>query len=84
MLPPMKWMTKASCLDKDTNKFYTENEQQIAATKAFCKACPVRLSCLDYALRNDEEWGIFGGLTPPERLKIKKMRDAKNRRTILN
>ena len=29
--------------------------------KALCRTCPVRLTCLEYALETGEEWGVWGG-----------------------
>jgi WhiB family transcriptional regulator, redox-sensing transcriptional regulator len=38
--------------------------------KAACKTCPVRDECLSYALKW-EEYGVWGGLSPNERRKIR-------------
>jgi WhiB family redox-sensing transcriptional regulator len=38
-----------------------------AYAKEICGACAVRSQCLDYALINKEQFGIWGGLTPEER-----------------
>ncbi len=39
-----------------------------------CFACPVREECLTFALENDTAlpYGIFGGLTPTERLRLRR------------
>lgn len=49
----------------DTTPYYDE-------ARAVCDACPVRLDCLDYALRAKERFGMWGGLTPLERLRIER------------
>lgn len=36
--------------------------------KIVCAACPVRSKCLASAMTNDEEWGVWGGMTRAERL----------------
>jgi hypothetical protein len=41
------------------------------SAKALCAQCPVREGCADWALENDERDGIWGGLTPKERTKIR-------------
>jgi WhiB family redox-sensing transcriptional regulator len=41
-------------------KFRTE-------AKSICGECIVRKECLDFALRNDERHGVWGGLDPDER-----------------
>ncbi|MBB5167148.1 WhiB family transcriptional regulator [Mycobacterium sp. AZCC_0083] len=35
--------------------------------KAMCLTCPVLDTCRDWALTNDEDWGVWGGMTPQER-----------------
>ena len=37
-----------------------------------CLSCDVRGDCLEYALQNDERFGIWGGLSERERRKLKK------------
>lgn len=71
------WRERALCKGKDTNIFYPEinakgGKRQIADVKAICKICPVSSDCLTFAINNDEQFGIWGGLLPKERAKIKK------------
>ncbi len=40
--------------------------------KKVCIGCEVRSECLEYALANDERFGIWGGLSERERRKLKK------------
>lgn len=47
-------------------------KQQVKQAKAICAICPVKQECLDYALRNEEVYGIWGGKTTRERAKISK------------
>jgi WhiB family redox-sensing transcriptional regulator len=39
--------------------------------KKLCNECPVKTECLTFALANNEMFGIWGGLTPKERQRIK-------------
>ena len=39
----------------------------LAQVRDVCAACPVRTDCLDYAIANGEELGVWGGLTPDQR-----------------
>ena len=41
--------------------FFSEQLDDIAAAKQFCRACPVRVDCLDAALARREPWGVWGG-----------------------
>ena len=41
--------------------------------KKICAGCDVKAQCLEYALANDERFGIWGGLSERERRKLKKL-----------
>ncbi len=43
-----------------------------AAAKSVCRRCLVRDDCLRYALDNDPLSGIWGGLTPSERRRLRR------------
>jgi hypothetical protein len=45
--------------------------KRVQAAKLFCATCPVRQDCLDYAMDNVEEFGIWGGLTERERRNLR-------------
>lgn len=47
--------------------FFSESPKRQALAIAMCNACPAKSACLDFALSNDEEFGIFGGTTPNQR-----------------
>lgn len=40
--------------------------------KELCKGCPVLEKCLTAALENDEQFGVWGGLTAQERAELKR------------
>ena len=71
--PNHRWRADASCLPLDTNIFFpngvkgagTYKHRQTA--KKICQQCDVRSECLAFAIANDCEYGIFGGLPPLER-----------------
>jgi WhiB family redox-sensing transcriptional regulator len=45
--------------------------RQVQAAKAICHRCPVRVQCLDFALREGIDVGIWGGATENERRKVR-------------
>lgn len=45
----------------------SERTARERVAKAICDGCPVRSQCLDHAIRHDERYGIWGGLTDAER-----------------
>lgn len=53
--PPMRGEKKAARIARETK------------AKAICATCSVRQRCLDYALANNERYGVWGGLTDVER-----------------
>jgi WhiB family redox-sensing transcriptional regulator len=38
-----------------------------------CRRCPVRDSCLAYALENNETHGVWGGMTPQQRKDLRRL-----------
>ena len=72
----LEWQSRAACVSQSDADFFPERggKRDVAAAKAVCAGCPVRAECLDYALDMRVRFGIWGGLTTPER------RDAARRR----
>lgn len=74
----MDWQQDALCLGVGHDRFFGADPRlpisraEVAEAKAMCRACPVRSDCLDYALAMDERWGVWGGLTAPERDRMKR------------
>jgi WhiB family transcriptional regulator, redox-sensing transcriptional regulator len=66
------WYEQAACLDKDADCFFPEKGGSTRAAKRICQTCSVQTECLDYALANDERFGIWGGLSERERRRLKR------------
>ena len=47
-----------------------------AEARRLCGRCPVRAECLEAALSNDEEFGVWGGVSAEERRQLRKLRSA--------
>jgi WhiB family transcriptional regulator, redox-sensing transcriptional regulator len=43
---------------------------EVRLAKQICLRCPIRLECLEYALTNNERYGVWGGLTERERVSL--------------
>lgn len=73
-----EWMSDAECnYAGDPEIFFPEQQrtgQQTRRARAYCWRCPVSDDCLEYALRENIQHGIFAGLLPDERNRIKKAR----------
>ena len=66
------WYEQAACLDKDADCLFTENGGSTRAAKRIGQTCTVKTECLEYALANDERFGIWGGLSERERRRLKR------------
>lgn len=61
------WAPLSSCWDKDVSfMFPRSNAQEMAIAKEVCTTCPVSKQCLNLALVNQEEYGIWGGYSAKE------------------
>lgn len=65
------WMDRGLCAQTDPESFFPEKGGSTREAKTICATCPVMAECLDYALDNDERFGIWGGLSERERRKVK-------------
>ena len=66
------WQERALCAQTDPEAFVPEKGGSTREAKKVCTGCEVRAECLEYALANDERFGIWGGLSERERRKLKK------------
>lgn len=65
--PPPPWTEDALCAETDPEVFFPEKGGSNRPAKAICAACPVSVPCLQYALDNDERFGIWGGTSEKDR-----------------
>jgi len=65
------WRQEALCAETDPEAFFPEKGGSTREAKRVCVGCPVRMQCLEYALDNDERFGIWGGLSERERRRVK-------------
>jgi len=69
---PLAWQTDSLCAQTDPEAFFPEKGGSTRDAKKICASCEVRSHCLEYALENDERFGIWGGLSERERRKLRK------------
>jgi WhiB family redox-sensing transcriptional regulator len=67
---PEPWVQDALCAQTDPEAFFPDKGGSTHDAKAVCASCDVVAECLAYALRNDERFGIWGGLSERERRKL--------------
>jgi len=69
---PLSWQADALCAQTDPESFFPEKGGSTREAKKICSSCDVRGECLEYALSNDERFGIWGGLSERERRKLRR------------
>jgi WhiB family redox-sensing transcriptional regulator len=72
------WMVNAVCSSVDPEVWFPPRSGSSVPAKRICNGfkdnppCPVRDECLAYALRNDERFGVWGGMSGRERNKARR------------
>jgi WhiB family transcriptional regulator, redox-sensing transcriptional regulator len=71
------WQLLGSCRGQDSARFFHPDGERGAsrgrrenAAKAVCQSCPVRAECAAHALTTREPYGVWGGFTEAERLRL--------------
>ncbi|MDK1018480.1 MAG: WhiB family transcriptional regulator [Actinomycetota bacterium] len=81
--PDTSWREAAACSGTDSDVFFPVSEDDAAArlAKEICVACPVRETCLQYALATNQSAGVWGGLDAGERRRMRRrLRDRARRK----
>ena len=66
------WQEQALCAETDPEAFFPEKGGSTREAKKICTGCEVKAQCLEYALSNDERFGIWGGLSERERRRLRR------------
>ncbi|MET8682055.1 WhiB family transcriptional regulator [Streptomyces sp. NPDC004647] len=79
----MNWRQSAACRNEDPELFFPIGTSgpailQEQEAKTVCERCPVTEQCLEWALENNQDSGVWGGLDENERRTIRR-RNAKAR-----
>ena len=68
----LSWQDQALCAQTDPEAFVPEKGGSTREAKRICVGCEVKQECLEYALMQDERFGIWGGLSERERRRLKR------------
>lgn len=76
------WAAQAVCLSADPETFFPDKGGSIEPATRICNGdrdagippCPVRRQCLEYAIDNDENDGVWGGVSARGRRKMMRYR----------
>jgi WhiB family redox-sensing transcriptional regulator len=72
-----EWQLQGLCRGRDSAQFFhpdgergSSRDRRELAAKSLCRACPVRAECAAHALATREPYGVWGGFTEAERLRL--------------
>lgn len=68
------WHKGALCAQTDPELFFPEKGAGLNVALAICHRCPVRLDCLETALRDNEMHGVWGGMSEHQRRLLRRER----------
>jgi WhiB family transcriptional regulator, redox-sensing transcriptional regulator len=69
-----QWMAQGNCVDERPSAFFPSDGVGVTVAQRICNSCPVQEPCLEYALYNRIEHGVWGGRSERERRRILKRR----------
>jgi len=69
-----EWMAQGRCRDMDPAAFFPSDGIVVQSAQRICSECPVREPCLEYALGNRVDHGVWGGTSERERRRILRRR----------
>jgi len=73
----VSWLEAAACQDCDPDLFFPDGRagpalRQVEDAKEICRACPVQVPCLAWALEHGVGFGVWGGTTEAERRALRR------------
>lgn len=68
------WMATGNCANEPPERFFPSDGVGVDVARRICVDCPVKEPCLEYALRNRIDHGVWGGCSERERRRILKRR----------
>ncbi len=64
------WMSQGKCKNMDPAVFFPSDGVGVQAAQRICASCPVGEQCLEYALRNRIDEGVWGGASERHRRRL--------------
>ena len=68
------WMQRGLCRQIPPTTFFPSDGVGVDIARRICATCPVREQCLEYALEQRIDHGVWGGCSERERRRILKRR----------
>lgn len=76
-----EWMAQGKCREMDPAVFFPSDGVGVQVAQRICAECPVRVPCLEYALVNRIDHGVWGGASERERRRLLRQRRLAGVRT---
>lgn len=73
-----EWKMLGECRNYPPDVFFSSDGSGLVDAKKICAQCMVRSECLEYALDNRINHGVWGGASERERARILRRRRANN------
>ncbi len=71
-----EWMAEGNCREELPSLFFPSDGVGVEVARRVCEGCPVKAPCLEYALANGIDHGVWGGASERERRRIARRRRA--------
>jgi WhiB family transcriptional regulator, redox-sensing transcriptional regulator len=68
------WMTQGNCRNEPPERFFPSDGVGVEIARRICATCPVKEPCLEYAITQRIDHGVWGGASERERRRIIKRR----------
>ena len=69
-----EWMANGNCASEPPSLFFPSDGVGVEVARRICATCPVKEQCLEHALVNRIDHGVWGGASERERRRILKRR----------
>lgn len=69
-----EWMANGKCREVPPAVFFPSDGIGVQEAQRICAECPVSQTCLEYALANRIDHGVWGGCSERERRRILRRR----------
>lgn len=69
-----EWMARGNCRSHPPEVFFPSDGVGVEVARRICTDCPVKQPCLEYALLNSIDHGVWGGASERERRRIARSR----------
>ena len=70
------WMSHGNCAHRDPSMFFPSDGVGVEIARRACEDCPVKEPCLEYAIVERIDHGVWGGCSERERRRIIRTRAA--------